>query len=130
MSLPLNKRDFDLFLSHAHKDHDLVVSLYNWLVGKAGVKVWYDALELAGGALLATDIQRAIERCRGILLLASGESLNQGWVKNEYNSAMDERANHDAFRIVALRISNANVETLMRGTTWITALCQPPGPIG
>jgi len=119
MALPLNKRDFDLFLSHAHKDHDFVSGLYDWLVEKAGLSVWYDARELAGGALLATDLQQAIQRCRGILLVASGESLNQGWVKAEYNAAMDERANHEGFRVVALRQGAASVEPLMRGTSWI-----------
>ncbi|PQP33994.1 hypothetical protein C6A37_10070, partial [Desulfobacteraceae bacterium SEEP-SAG9] len=45
--------------------------------------------------------------------------LARGWVKAEYNSAMDERANHDTFRVVALRLPNANVKELLRGTTWI-----------
>jgi hypothetical protein len=119
MSLPLHKRDFDLFLSHAHKDRDFVLALDQWLIDKAGLNVWYDARELGGGALLATDLQIAIERCRGILLVASEESLKQGWVKSEYNAAMDERANHEGFRVVALRLGNASVQTLMRGTSWI-----------
>lgn len=119
MTLPLHKRDFDLFLSHAHKDRDFVLGLDKWLTERAGLSVWYDARELGGGALLATDLQTAIERCRGILLIASGESVSQGWVKAEYNSAMDERANHDGFRVVALRLGNASVQNLMRGTSWI-----------
>ena len=119
MALPLHKRDFDLFLSHAHKDQDFVVALDKWLTEKAGLKVWYDARELGGGALLATDLQLAIERCRGVLLVASEQSLNQGWVKAEYNAAMDERANHDGFRVIALRLGNADVRNLMRGTSWI-----------
>jgi hypothetical protein len=97
-----------------------VSRLDHWLSEKAGFSVWYDARELAGGALLATDLQAAIERCRGILLVASEESLSRGWVKAEYNAAMDERANHEAFRVVALRLAEANVkELLLRGTTWV-----------
>ena len=118
MSLPLNKRDFDVFLSHAHKDHVFVAGLDEWL-RSAGLAVWYDARELAGGAMLATDLQAAIERCRGIVLIASDQALRQGWVKNEYNSAMDERANDEHFRVVALRIANADVSSLMKGVTWI-----------
>jgi len=123
MTLPIQRRDFDVFLSHAHKDASFVSQLDRWLTN-AGLRVWYDARELAGGALLATDLQAAIERCRGILLVASGESLARGWVKAEYNSAMDERANQDAFRIVALRLPEANVKELLKGTTWIDL----PGP--
>jgi hypothetical protein len=123
MSLPILKRDYDVFLSHAHKDAAFVSQLDRWLQS-ADLRVWYDARELAGGALLATDLQAAIERCRGILLVASDESLARGWVKAEYNSAMDERANHDGFRVVALRFPNANVKELLKGTSWIDL----PGP--
>src|SRR5262245_43196193 len=123
MTLPIQRRDFDVFLSHAHKDASFVSQLDRWFTN-AGLPVWYVARKLAGGALLATDLQAAIERCRGILLVASGESLARGWVKAEYNSAMDERANQDAFRIVALRLPEANVKELLKGTTWIDL----PGP--
>jgi hypothetical protein len=123
MGLPIQRRDFDVFLSHAHKDAVFVSQLDGWLTS-AGLRVWFDGRELAGGALLATDLQAAIERCRGIMLVASGESLARGWVKAEYNSAMDERANHEAFRVVALRMPEANVKEVMKGTTWIDL----PGP--
>ncbi len=119
MTLPINKRDFDVFLSHAHKDHVFVAQLNRWLTERAGFRVWYDARELAGGALLATDLQRAIERCRGVLLVASNDSLDRGWVLKEYNCAMDESANHQGFRVVALRLGDANVKGIMKGTTWI-----------
>lgn len=119
MTLPIHKRDFDVFLSHAHKDVAFVSQLDGWLTQTAGFSVWYDARELSGGSLLATDLQRAIERCRGALLVASDESLERGWVKAEYNSAMDERANHEHFRVVALRLLNAEIRDLMRGTSWI-----------
>jgi len=119
MTLPLNKRDFDVFLSHAHKDVGLVRTLDAWLSDQAGFRVWLDSRELSGGAMLATDLQAAIGRCRALLLVASGESVEQGWVKNEYNSAMDERARHDGFRVVALRMADANVDSLMRGISWI-----------
>ena len=119
MSLPINKREFDLFLSHAHKDQAFVARLDQWLTRTAGLSVWYDARELGGGSLLATDLQRAIGRCRGVLLVASDEALERGWVKAEYNCAMDERAEQESFRVVALRVANANMKDLMRGTTWI-----------
>lgn len=119
--MPLNKRDFDIFLSHAHKDERFVSELYYWLTAKAGFRVWYDAHELPGGAMLATDLQKAIERCRSILLVASEESVSRGWVKNEYNSAMDEHAKDSNFRVVALKIAGANTKELMKGITWIDA---------
>lgn len=119
MSLPLNKRDFDIFLSHAHKDEQFVSGLYRWLTEKAGFSVWYDSRELSAGAKLATDLQRGIERCRSIFIILTEESVSRGWVKNEYNSAMDEQANNTDFRVVALRLVGADTKELMKGITWI-----------
>jgi hypothetical protein len=120
-ALPLKKRNFDVFLSYAHNDGEFVERLYAWLTAKAGLAVWYDKVEMAGGSFLATGLQQAMESCRGIVLIASAESVARGWVKNEYNCAMDERANDSDFRVVALRIGKADVSGLMKGITWIDA---------
>jgi hypothetical protein len=121
MPVPFNERDFDVFLSHAHKDATFVSELDKWLTTKAGLSVWFDRRELPGGSLLATDLERAINRCRGLLLVASEKAATQGWVWSEYNSAMDQHNNDPAFRVVPLRLANANVDDLklMRGMTWI-----------
>jgi len=119
MGLPLSKRDFDIFLSHAHADRELVAQLDRWLTEGAGFKVWFDARELGGGSALPTDLQAAIERSRAVVLLASAASAKSGWVSNEYASAMDERANNPGFRVIALRCPDADVSGLMKGLTWI-----------
>ena len=119
MTLPLNKRSYDIFLSHSHSDAVFADLLYTWLTRTAGFKVWFDKNQLGGGSFLATDIQAAIENCRSIILIVSGESMSKGWVRNEYNSAIDERANNQDFKIIAIRIGNANTKDLIKGTTWI-----------
>ncbi|MDQ6860647.1 MAG: toll/interleukin-1 receptor domain-containing protein [Verrucomicrobiota bacterium] len=119
MSTAFQKRDFDLFLSHAHVDSAFVSQLYTWVTEKAGLQVWYDAKELAGGSLLASSLGTAIARCRGVLLVASKEAMDRGWVKLEYNSAMDEFANEESFRLIALRLPGAPSNDLFKGLTWI-----------
>jgi hypothetical protein len=119
MALPLNKRDHDIFLSYAHSDRPFVEKLYRWLQESAGLQAWWDDRDLSAGAMLATELQRAIERCRAALLVASDESLARGWVLNEYNAAMDQRANFRGFRMVALRMGDARVDELMKGISWI-----------
>lgn len=52
-------------------------------------------------------------------LVASEESLKRGWVKAEYNAAINEHTQFEGFRVVALRMGNANVEGLMQGISWI-----------
>jgi TIR domain len=119
MATPLHKRDFDLFLSYAHADRAFVEELYKWLTDKVGFAVWWDAQEMSAGARIGTDLQRAVMRCRGILLVATDESLTKGWVQEEYNIALNERANDSSFRVVALRIGNADQTELMSSTSWI-----------
>lgn len=119
MSLPLNKRNYDIFLSHSHTDAIFAEVLYTWLTGVAGLTVWFDKTQLGAGSFLATDLQAAIGNCRSIILIVSGESMSKGWVRNEYNSAMDERANNQDFRIIAIKIGESNTQELMKGTTWI-----------
>ena len=87
MSLPLNKRDYDAFLSYAHTDRPFVEKLYRWLQESAGLEVWWDDRDMSAGALLATELQKAIERCRAVVLVASDDSISRGWVQAEYNAA-------------------------------------------
>jgi hypothetical protein len=119
MKATVHKRDYDIFLSHASEDKELVDYLDNWLSEFAGFQVWYSPRELSGGSLLATDLQKAISRCRGIVLVVTENSIKKGWVLSEYNAAMDEKNNNPDFRVVALRIKNANVDSLIKGMTWI-----------
>ena len=78
MGLPLNKRDYDVFLSYAHSERAFVERLYEWLRQSAGFEVWWDDRELPAGALLATDLQGAIGRCRSALLVASDAVTRSG----------------------------------------------------
>lgn len=117
-SLPLHKRDYDVFLSYAHTDKKFVDSLYGWLK-EAGIQVWYDGVEMDAGAAIATGLRRAINRCRSIVLVGSEEGLSRNWVKTEYNAAFDESQKVDGFRVIILCIGNANTEDLMNGVSWI-----------
>jgi len=119
MSKSVHKRDYDIFLSHASEDKVFADYLDNWLSEFAGFDVWYAPRELSGGSLLATDLQKAISRCKGIVLIVTENSLKKGWVISEYNAAMDEKNNNPDFRVVALRVKNASVDNLMKGITWI-----------
>ena len=91
MALPLNKRDHDIFLSYAHSDRPFVEKLYRWLQESAGLQAWWDDRDLSAGAMLATELQRAIERCRAALVVADAASLARGGVVHEFNPGMGPR---------------------------------------
>lgn len=119
MSVPVARRQFDAFLSYAHTDKVFTDALFRWLTEVAGLNIWYDARNMDGGALIGTGLQNAIQQCRGILLLASADAIQRGWVKAEYNLALDESTQSTDFRVIPLRIANADVGELVRGLSWI-----------
>jgi hypothetical protein len=119
MSVPVHRRPFDAFLSHAHVDHAFVDNLYRWLGEIAGLNIWYDAKRMTGGQGIGSGLQSAIEECRGMLLIASNDSIARGWVKAELDIARVEQADSSDFRIVPLRLAGADVASLLKGQSWI-----------
>jgi hypothetical protein len=119
MGVPVARRTFDAFLSHAHKDQAFVNELYHWLGNVAGFNIWYDAKNLAGGQGIGSGLQNAIEQCRGVILIASPDALSSGWVANEIDIAVVERNDTRDFRIVPLRLRGADVSGFIKGLSWI-----------
>ena len=120
MTLPVHRRPYAVFLSHAHADSAFVNSLYTWLYDIAGIDVWLDSRQLDGGTSIRGGLTTGIEHCRGMLILGTGEALEKGWVEFEVDVAMDERArSRGDFRVIPLRIGGAPVDRLVRGLSWI-----------
>ncbi|HEX6010309.1 MAG TPA: toll/interleukin-1 receptor domain-containing protein [Geminicoccaceae bacterium] len=118
MVLPVSKRDFDVFLSHAHVDRAFVDQLHGWLTEVAGLNVWYDAKQMAGQGI-ASGLKGGIERSRAAIVVASTEALSRGWVKQEVDVVLDERSRSQDFRVIALRLADAKADELVRGLSWI-----------
>jgi hypothetical protein len=119
MALPVHRRQFDAFLSHAHADRTFADELYQWLGNTCGLNIWYDAVKMAGGTGIGSGLQSAIEECRGLLLVGSADAISRGWIKEELEIARVELADSEDFRIVPLRLANADVAGLIKGHSWI-----------
>lgn len=115
----LNEREFDLFLSHAHADHEFVSALRRWLETMAGLEVWYDDHDFAAGSWLTTGLLDAVARCRGCVLVATEDASKSRYVLAEFNAAMNQLVEFPGFRFVALRVGNAPIEPSMKNLTWI-----------
>jgi TIR domain len=83
-----HRKKFDAFLSHAHADKAAVDRLYAWLNDVAGVRVWYDALDLPPGSDIASFLPAAILDSRACIFLLSESSVRRGWVQKEYSLAV------------------------------------------
>jgi hypothetical protein len=124
MGIELNRRGFDAFLSHAHVDRSFVNQLYDWLTRIAGLEIWYDSKEMAAGTAIATGLNKAIEDCRGLIVVGSETAFKSGWVRKEVNVAQDEQTRYSDFRLVPIIIGEASPDSELRGVSWIKA----PGP--
>ena len=119
MSIPLHRRGFDVFLSHAHVDKAFVDEFYKWLTRVCGLDVWYDAKEMASGAAIATGLYAGIENCRALIVVGSEAAFRSGWVRKEINVGQDEQATFPEFRIVPIVIANSIPEPELRGISWL-----------
>lgn len=104
--IPVGKRRFHAFLSHAHVDKSHADRLDEWLHSTAGVPVWYDAVELPPGAKVASALSVAIENSRSLILLMSTESVARGWVEQEYQAAINHQTKHRSFRIIPVLLDD------------------------
>jgi hypothetical protein len=117
--LPVNKRPFHAFVSHAHADKAFVDRIDNWLTEVAGLNVWYDGRNFPASALLSTHLGDAINQCRAMIIVLSNRSLNSGWVQEEYNAAIGQRAQFRDYRVIPVRIEECDVPGFLSTTKWI-----------
>ena len=90
--LPVLRRPFHAFLSHAHTDKAIVDSLDHWLYDTCGIRVWYDDRNLPPASQIATELPNAIANCRSMIIILSKKSVESGWVQEEYEAAIGQRS--------------------------------------
>ena len=117
--LPIHKREFHAFLSHAYTDKVIVDRINSWLSEVAGVPIWYDARYLQASAQIATELPKAIIQCRAMIIILSKTSVTRGWVREEYEFAIGQRTRFKDFRIVPVRIEECEVPGFLETTRWI-----------
>lgn len=119
IELPVHKRPYMAFLSHAHTDKDFVDKLDHWLTTVADIPIWYDSRNLNAASMVASDLPTAIAESRGIIIIVSESSVSSGWVEEEYNAAINERTLNKAFKIIPLKINEVVVPRPLATTKWI-----------
>ena len=103
----VHRKKFGAFLSHAHADKGAVDRLYAWL-NDAGVRVWYDAVNLPPGSDISSFLPAAILDSRACILILSESSVRSGWVQKESSFAINHQMRFPAFRIVPVRIDDVD----------------------
>lgn len=118
--IPVGKRQFHAFLSHAHVDKDKADRIFEWLRDVAAVPTWYDSVNLPPGAMIARALPDAIKDCRSLILLLSQESVKRGWVEQEYDAAINHQTQNRAFRIIPVRLDDVDPPGFLQNYSNIT----------
>lgn len=77
------QREFDVFVSHATEDKDLVVRPLAQALQERGLSVWYDEFELRVGDSLRRSIDKGIANSRFGLVVLSHPFFAKGWPQYE-----------------------------------------------
>ncbi len=121
-ALPVHKRQFHAFLSHAHANKPVVDRLYAWLKETAAIPIWYDADYLPAGAMIATYLPKAIAESRAMIIVLSKASTKSGWVEEEFNAAVGHRTQFKDYRIIPIRLEECEIPGFLQTTKWIDLL--------
>lgn len=120
MDTPIHKRKFHSFMSQAHINRKVADQLESWLTGKAGIPIWYDSHFHQSGTKLASEFGTILEQCRSVFILLSQQSVESGWVKEEFDASQVQRAKYeDAFRIISIKVEECEVPAFLETTKLI-----------
>ena len=89
-------KQYDVFISHASEDKDFVDPLASALIA-AGLRVWYDSLELKIGDSLSGSINRGLSQSRFGVVVISQAFFRKRWPQHEMSG------------LVALQMSGQSV---------------------
>lgn len=77
------KREFDVFISHASEDKDVVVRPLAVALRDKGLSVWYDEFELKIGDSLRRKIDRGLAKSNFGIVVISRDFIKKGWTNYE-----------------------------------------------
>lgn len=123
MAQSVAARPFHAFISHAHADQFRVSEIREWL-RQSGIPCWYDGEQLHASSQIATAIANAIPNCRAMVLMLSKAAVESGWVKEEYELAMEQRTSLPDFHIVPVLLEDCVIPGFLRTTLYVDARSQ------
>lgn len=83
-----NDKKYDLFISHASEDKDVIVRPLATILERLSVRVWYDEFSLQLGDSLTASIDKGLQESRYGLVVLSKAFLSKKWPEYEYRSLM------------------------------------------
>jgi hypothetical protein len=113
--------DFDVFLSHAHGDAEIVERLGAKLTDEAQLRVWLDKWILVPGEHWQQEMARGLEQARTCAVCVSQDTPS-GWFREEIERALNRQAKDPSFRVIPIILPNGDrtvVDNFLELRTWV-----------
>lgn len=121
VNIPFYKnRPYHAFLSYSHTDEKIVDDLASWLSRICNIPIWYDKYNLVSSSQIANELPNVLIKCRSIIIVLSKNSVESGWVNDEYNFAIGQRSSTKGeFRIIPVLIEECEIPGFLTTTKYI-----------
>jgi hypothetical protein len=102
------QQSFDVFLSHAHVDSELVESLAIRLQDEGNLLVWIDKWVLVPGERWQQEIAKGLVQAR-TCAVCIGKHTPAGWFREEIERALNRQAKDRSFRVIPVILPGGNM---------------------
>jgi hypothetical protein len=112
---------FDVFLSHAHVDAEIVERLGKRLEDEGSCRVWLDRWILVPGEHWQQAIAKAIKGVNSCAVCI-GQRTPNGWFQEEIERALNLQSKNKSFRVIPVILPGSSadmVEGFLELRTWI-----------
>jgi hypothetical protein len=118
---PLPHETFDVFLSHAHSDAEVVEKLGIRLSNEVKLKVWLDKWVLVPGEHWQQEMAKGLNQAR-TCAICIGAHTPEGWFREEIERAINRQVRDNAFRVIPVILPGDNqnlVDNFLELRTWV-----------
>jgi hypothetical protein len=116
--MPTKKR-FDIFISHNSIDKPWAIKLKGALESQ-GLRVWLDKDQIRPGDLFVHALEEGIEACKCVAIVVSPESMESGWVYEEYSRALVlANTRKQQVRLIPLILRTAKLPGFLSSRNWV-----------
>ncbi len=104
---------YDVFLSYAHEDKELVQSLANKLV-EQGLKVWFDERAIDSAANIPQAVVSGLRESRCVIICVSENAIRSKWCHLELSIVISRDPNNQERRFVPLLLDDCAVPEVLQ----------------
>lgn len=115
------RETFDVFLSHAHIDAEIIEALAVKLEGEAGLRVWLDRWILIPGEHWQQEMARGLDQAK-TCAVCIGQNTPKGWFREEIERALNRQTKDKSFRVIPVILPSGDptvIDDFLELRTWV-----------